>query len=131
MSTDKQFWWNTELDVAFDKYYDLGYYSGSVSMSEKEYLFSDILYPAFKVLASSIIVNNNWHEILHCSQDDLMNDVVAFAWSIGPTFKNTRKASRYRSSCCKIVINDTTSRTSHPQSGLHCRSNHNRATVPH
>lgn len=82
----KDKWFGEKENQAFKDYY----FNDSIPTDKKEELFNNILYPAYKYLALSIVGNGSWHIPLRLSVDDLMADVITFMHKQSPTYKEGR-----------------------------------------
>lgn len=87
----KKLWWNEELDKAFDLYVN----DQTLTHDQREQLFNDKLYPALKILAVSIVCNNNstWHVQRQMQKDELVNQLIAFAHTKFGKYDATKGAS--------------------------------------
>jgi hypothetical protein len=98
--TGKKKWWTTFHDDAFDDYY---FNPRGLSDYDKEAIFTDVLYPAFKVLAFKITENNDWHVPMRISKEDLHEELVRFANAQAPTW--TAAGGAARSSYLNLIMN--------------------------
>lgn len=85
----KKQWWTAEHTKAFEEYY----FSPDLPAYEKEKIFNNILFPAYMILAHNIVDRQSWHIAMRLTPEELINDLVAFADSIGPKYDPARNTS--------------------------------------
>lgn len=94
----KTHWWNEIHDSAFDLYFDK-----NTPQQDKFKIFEEIVYPAFKIIATSLQTNQNWDDI-GFTWSELTQEIITFAVDAIQKYPYNPKFGAARSSYVQLIM---------------------------